>query len=751
MVIGNAISRGNPELEYVLDQKIPYRSLPETIQEFFLPGHDSLVVAGTHGKTTTTSLLAWIFQVAGRRPDFLIGGVAENFGKSYGLGGGKEFIVEGDEYDSAFFDKGPKFLHYRPDDLIVTSLEFDHADIYADLAAIELQFRRLVNLVPRRGRIVCWGESATVRGVVAKAFCPVETYGFGGDNVLDRWRSWSSWKAPRNFASRARAKNAPASTANGGATQCAERARGHRHRRWPRHRARIHRRGTGTFRGVARRMQIRGEAGGVTVVDDFAHHPTAIRATIEAARTRWPGGGCGWRLSRARTPCGGASSKNDSRGARSGGRRRAGRRKQRATAFRRGAAFARARDRTRARGRASRRGAPVGRRNRGISGRASRARAISYWCSRTAVSTDYATSSSPCSRREQRLHRPTAREPDARRGPRKRVRRGTDPPFANIAKDGAPAFRCHSERSEESLLFLLPVPLRICTCLCTFRGRARAGHDSLRRFAGASRAAPVSRHHDRAGRAGRAGQRDGADAGMGCAVPDSRLRRSRHAISAPDAAGNSLPVRRLDKSRGASRRTEVARAARPEPRRAPKFASSTCSLWDEPGPFDTQLNSDHAFINLAMILCYLPQRRGEDDAVHFADVPRDWRTAVELRQQKAEPSGTTYPYDAPNFIAPNFIAPNYDALVDAPVEIGQFEEWSFTGGAQGAGRTIRVVYHGERVDHDALTRMLAQIVNYETTMMGGAPFPEYTFFLHVGRELRRRRNGARQLHGHFSG
>ncbi len=182
VVIGNAISRGNPELEFVLDNKIPYRSLPETIQEFFLPGHDSLVVAGTHGKTTTTSLLAWIFQVAGRRPDFLIGGVAENFGKSYGLGGGKEFIVEGDEYDSAFFDKAPKFLHYRPDDLIVTSLEFDHADIYADLAAIELQFRRLVNLVPRRGRIVCWGESATVRGVVAKAFCPVETYGFGGDN-----------------------------------------------------------------------------------------------------------------------------------------------------------------------------------------------------------------------------------------------------------------------------------------------------------------------------------------------------------------------------------------------------------------------------------------------------------------------------------------------------------------------------------------------------------------------------------------
>ena len=151
VVIGNAASRGNPEVEYVLDHKIPYRSLPETIRELFLPGHDSLVVSGTHGKTTTTAMLAWIFESAGRAPDFLVGGVAANFGKSYGLGGGREFIIEGDEYDSAFFDKGPKFLHYRPDDLIITSLEFDHADIYADLAAIELQFRRLVNLVPRRG------------------------------------------------------------------------------------------------------------------------------------------------------------------------------------------------------------------------------------------------------------------------------------------------------------------------------------------------------------------------------------------------------------------------------------------------------------------------------------------------------------------------------------------------------------------------------------------------------------------------
>jgi UDP-N-acetylmuramate: L-alanyl-gamma-D-glutamyl-meso-diaminopimelate ligase len=288
VVIGNAVSRGNPELEFVLDNKIPYRSLPEIIKEFFLPGHDSLVVAGTHGKTTTTSLLAWIFHVAGRRPDFLVGGVAENFGKSYGLGGGREFIIEGDEYDSAFFDKGPKFLHYRPDELIITSLEFDHADIYADLAAIELQFRRLVNLVPRRGRIVCWGESSTVRGVVSQAFCPVETYGFTDENLwmagdLEFREGATHFRAARKAEERARVRLPLAgrhNVLNALAALALADGRG-----IPREAVEEALR---TFRGVARRMQIRGEAAGVTVIDDFAHHPTAIRATIEAARTRWP-------------------------------------------------------------------------------------------------------------------------------------------------------------------------------------------------------------------------------------------------------------------------------------------------------------------------------------------------------------------------------------------------------------------------------------------------------------------------------
>ncbi len=179
VVIGNAVSRGNPEVEAVLDRKLAYRSMPQVLEEIFLPGHDSIVVTGTHGKTTTTSLLSWILQVAGRKPNFLIGGLAENFGRSFGLGGGEEFVLEGDEYDSAFFDKGPKFLALPSRRAASSRPSNSTTPIYTKISrAIELQFRRLVNLVPRHGRIVCYGESSTVRGVVGKAFCPVETYGF---------------------------------------------------------------------------------------------------------------------------------------------------------------------------------------------------------------------------------------------------------------------------------------------------------------------------------------------------------------------------------------------------------------------------------------------------------------------------------------------------------------------------------------------------------------------------------------------
>src|SRR5690242_1442139 len=185
VVIGNAISRGNVELEHVLDQRIPFCSLPQLLHDEFLKGKEVIVVAGTHGKTTTTSMLSWIFEVAETKPSFLIGGIAENFDRSFQLGSGRHFIIEGDEYDTAFFDKGPKFLHYFPDSVILTSVEFDHADIYKDLDAVETSFKRLVNLVPRRGRIVAFDSGESVNRCIARAFCPVERYGRKEDSM---WR-----------------------------------------------------------------------------------------------------------------------------------------------------------------------------------------------------------------------------------------------------------------------------------------------------------------------------------------------------------------------------------------------------------------------------------------------------------------------------------------------------------------------------------------------------------------------------------
>jgi UDP-N-acetylmuramate: L-alanyl-gamma-D-glutamyl-meso-diaminopimelate ligase len=289
-VVGNVIARGNPEIEYILDEKLPYCSMPQLLEEYFIPRHTSIVIAGTHGKTTTTAMLAWIFQVAGRKPDFLIGGVAPNFGdRSYGLGGGEEFIIEGDEYETAFFDRGPKFLHYHPDELILTSLEYDHADIYPDLASIALQFRRLVNLVPRRGKVLIWGESPELRETVTKAFCPVETFGLtsecdwcAGDiqwhdeatefRVAFRGKEITRVRTP--VAGKHNVLDALAAIAiaygRGIESEAIERA-------------------LATFVSVRKRMEIKGEEHGVLVVEDFAHHPTAIRMTLEATRTRWPG------------------------------------------------------------------------------------------------------------------------------------------------------------------------------------------------------------------------------------------------------------------------------------------------------------------------------------------------------------------------------------------------------------------------------------------------------------------------------
>ena len=278
VVIGNALSRGNPEVERVLDQRIPFTSIAALLHEEFLTGRDSLVVAGTHGKTTTTSMLAWIYQVAARQnpalePSFLIGGVAENFDTSFQLRPTRTFIVEGDEYDTAFFDKGPKFLHYFPDALILTHVEFDHADIYANLDAVKTAFKRLVNLVPRRGLIVAYDGSENVTECIAHAFSPVERYGFSPgshwriqnlrhEEGLTRWEVWRAgapWaEFEMNLAGEHNALNATAAAA------------------------------LASFKSVKRRLEVRAEIGGITIIDDFAHHPTAIRETLRALRSVYP-------------------------------------------------------------------------------------------------------------------------------------------------------------------------------------------------------------------------------------------------------------------------------------------------------------------------------------------------------------------------------------------------------------------------------------------------------------------------------
>ena len=293
VVIGNALSRGNPEVERVLDERIPFTSMAAVLHEEFLAGRESLVVAGTHGKTTTTSMLAWIYQTASREnpefePSFLIGGVAENFGTSYQLRPTRTFLLEGDEYDTAFFDKGPKFLHYFPDGLILTSVEFDHADIYADLAQVKVAFQRLVNLIPRRGLIVAYDGSPNVSECIDRALCRVERYGFTADadwriENLRHHAGKSLWEVHRNselwaefemsLAGEHNALNATAAAAlafdygvpvSAIATALA------------------------SFHSVKRRLEVRAVIDGVTIIDDFAHHPTAIRETLKALRQAYP-------------------------------------------------------------------------------------------------------------------------------------------------------------------------------------------------------------------------------------------------------------------------------------------------------------------------------------------------------------------------------------------------------------------------------------------------------------------------------
>ena len=289
VVVGNAISRGNPELEHVLDERIPMRSLPQVLQEYFLRSREPIVVAGTHGKTTTTSMLAWIFQVAGLMPSFLIGGIAENFSSSFAVKQGKHFIIEGDEYDTAFFDKGPKFLHYLPVALLLTHVEFDHADIYKDLDAVKTAFKRLVNLVPRRGRIIAYDGSENVKECVGKAFSPIEFYGFSEQaywrvvdlNFAPERTTWSVLREGKpwaeldfSLAGAYNVLNATAAAAMAAAYGVEPAAIAEALR---------------SFKSVKRRLEVKAEINGITVIDDFAHHPTAIAATLEALRTRYAG------------------------------------------------------------------------------------------------------------------------------------------------------------------------------------------------------------------------------------------------------------------------------------------------------------------------------------------------------------------------------------------------------------------------------------------------------------------------------
>lgn len=292
-VVGNAISRGNDELEEVLNRKLLYRSQAEIVQEEFIRGRRSLVIAGTHGKTTTTSIATWVCEVGGLDPSFLVGGIVQNFGSSFRVTKGDHFVIEGDEYDTAYFDKKPKFMHYLPEIAIVNNIEFDHADIYRDLIEIKFQFSRLMNLVPGNGRLICGVDSPVVREVLAemdgRLFTNIETFGlsddakwqaryidFTGDNtrftVFKEGHSWGEFETSLIGEFNVRNCLAVIIAANA----------------WGIPKEKIQE-AFDTFKSVKRRMEVRGTVNGVTVIDDFAHHPTAVEETLKALRMKYDG------------------------------------------------------------------------------------------------------------------------------------------------------------------------------------------------------------------------------------------------------------------------------------------------------------------------------------------------------------------------------------------------------------------------------------------------------------------------------
>jgi UDP-N-acetylmuramate: L-alanyl-gamma-D-glutamyl-meso-diaminopimelate ligase len=283
VVIGNAISRGNPEAEYVLDHKLAYCSLPELLKHFFIRGKRSLVVSGTHGKTTTTSLLTWVFEHNGLNPSYLIGGIPNNLGQGARFTDSEWFIIEGDEYDTAFFDKRSKFIHYLPEVALINNLEFDHADIFADLEAVKTSFKHFIRLVPRNGLLLANGDDPNLVSRLDVTHCPVKRFGLGESNAIQAFNlrygptatefEIPSFKFHTNFLGELNVRNALAVIA------CAK------HCGLKNHQIQS---AFDTFTGIKRRMEVRGIAGGVTVVDDFGHHPTAIRETLRALRIKYP-------------------------------------------------------------------------------------------------------------------------------------------------------------------------------------------------------------------------------------------------------------------------------------------------------------------------------------------------------------------------------------------------------------------------------------------------------------------------------
>ena len=284
VVIGNAMKRGNPEVEAVLSRKLLYLSLPEVLRNYFLRGRHNLVVTGTHGKTTTTALLAWIMEKAGRKPSYLIGGLPKNLGQGARLNDSKYFVIEGDEYDSAFFDKRSKFIHYLPELLIVNNIEFDHADIFNDLDEIKLSFRRLLNIIPQNGMVLVNGDDPNCVEVAKDCLAQMIEVGFS-NNCAQRIRDVAySTRASRFKLGEDNFEIPLIGEFN--VRNAAMAAMAARFYDVPKTKIDI---AFKSFSGIARRQEVRGEARGVKVIDDFGHHPTAIAYTLQALRHRFRG------------------------------------------------------------------------------------------------------------------------------------------------------------------------------------------------------------------------------------------------------------------------------------------------------------------------------------------------------------------------------------------------------------------------------------------------------------------------------